>query len=525
MTHTKIAIVGCGASSLYVLKELLNAQRKLSIVIYQSGPTLGPGMPYSSDQSAEYMLCNAFSKEIPWVTQSLVDWLLSLPARELSEWEFSHNDVHPRAFYPRVLIGEFLQSEFANVIAEASKRNCSVDVRCNQKVIDIGAEQANRVFVQTEVDDQIDTFDHVVIATGHVWAARPMIENVVLYSPWPHTKITELRHQDIGILGSSLSAIDVVIALGFSRGSFVESSGKITWIPNEDQKKLRIKMISKMGIMPEADFYYPYPYEPLKIITPEAVKNEVTRGGDGLLGRIFALLLAELDLEDPEYLEGLGNASRTIEGFADTYFLRRQKLGGLLAVKKDLTTARKTMRERKTVPHRYVLLRAHEIFDLALRSMTSEDWKLFKEKLLPVFADCYAAVPHLSVARVLALYDAGVLSILDTGEDAKFEQLPNDAVEVKLDAEIYRFDVLIDARGQASAQLGELPFPTLKQLLKDQENPIEAPFRLELTPNAKLSIYCIAMPQLLERYPFSQGLENCAEAAKIVVRDIISRLD
>ena len=518
MSHIRIGIVGGGPTSLYLLKGLLDKMQNVSITLFEAGPVFGPGMPYSEGFNADYMLCNAFSREIPIVTQSLVEWLLTLPARELSEWELSYNDVHVRAFYPRVLIGEFLKSEFDTLVSLAPKLGSMIKAECNSRVVDIGDAENGQVFVKTM--EKIELFDHAIVATGHVWSPRPKINDVPLLSPWPYKHVTNLREQNVGILGSSLSAIDIVVALGFSRGEFAEESGVVSWVPAPDQRNFKITMISKMGIMPEGDFYYPYPYEPLKIITSEAVKIEVDRGSDGLLNRVFNLLLLELDISDPNYLRNFGGKARTIEGFAEGYFQRRKELGGLLAVKKDFATVRKSMRDRQTIPHRYVLMRAHEEFDLALRSLDAEDWEIFREKLLPVFADCYAAVPHLSVARIIAMYDAGVLSLVDTGENARFRRLPSNGIQVELDTERFEFDVLIDARGQSPSQLGDLPFPSLVEILKATEIPVEAPFKLHLNSNANLSIYCVAMPQLLERHPFSQGLQNCAEIAEFVVNDI-----
>lgn len=64
-SQIRVGIVGGGATSPYILKELLSSKQKFSIVIFERGPVLGPGMPYSAELNADYMLCNAFSKEIP----------------------------------------------------------------------------------------------------------------------------------------------------------------------------------------------------------------------------------------------------------------------------------------------------------------------------------------------------------------------------------------------------------------------------------------------------------------------------
>ena len=520
MIRNKIAIVGSGATALYTLKHLVKLPTPLDITIFEARSELGKGMPYNPEMNADYMLCNAFSREIPTPTQSLLSWLKGLPTRELNEWELSAHELSARAFYPRVLIGEYLHDEFHKICEYAERDGHIVNLKSNVEVNDIRVLTNERARTISDVESDENEFDHVIIATGHLWPERPKLDHAELMSPWPYTAVTTLPAGNIGILGSSLSAIDIVLALGNVHGTFDEIAGRVIWQINKTSSALKITMLSKMGIMPEGDFYYPYPYEPLTLITPQAVDIEIDKGRDGLLERVFALLCAELDQADPTYLAELGNGSRTVEGFAEAYFSRRQELGGLIAVKKDFAKVRQSTRARETIPSRYVLLRAHENFDRALRALNEEDWELFSKNLLPVFADCYAAVPHLSLARIIAMYDAGVLELQETGQDASFSNFPNGGVKVEVGHTTLQFDVMIDARGQAAASLNQLPFPSLVKDLEDKDKKLIAPFKLDLSKSTKASIYCLALPQLLERYPFSQGLANCSDNAKIVAHDI-----
>lgn len=520
MTRNKIAIVGSGATAFYTLTHLVKLSTSLNITIFEARSEFGKGMPYNPEMNADYMLCNAFSREIPAPTQSLLSWLKGLPARELNEWELSAHELSARAFYPRVLIGEYLHDEFHKICEYAEKDGHVINLKSNVDAKDIRVLTNEKARIISGIVFDENEFDHVIIATGHSWPERPKLDQAELMSPWPYTAVTSLPPGNIGILGSSLSAIDIVLALGNAHGTFDEIAGKVTWQINETSSALKITMLSKMGIMPEGDFYYPYPYEPLELITSEAVDAEVKKGSQNLLARVFALLCAELDEADPSYLTKLGNDSRIIEGFSEAYFSRRQELGGLIAVKKDFVKVRQSTRARETIPSRYVLLRAHENFDRALRALNEEDWELFSKNLLPVFADCYAAVPHLSLARIIAMYDAGVLELQETGQDASFTNIPNKGVKVDIGDTTLEFDVMIDARGQAAASLNQLPFPSLVKDLEDKDKKLISPFKLYLSKSTKTRIYCLALPQILERYPFSQGLANCSENAKIVAQDI-----
>ena len=520
MTKNRIGIIGSGATALYTLKHLLHSKKPLELTVFESSSEVGKGMPYRTDMNADYMLCNAFSKEIPPLTRTLIQWLEELPKRELSEWELSAHDISPRAFYPRLLIGEFLADEFDRLCKLARQLGHKVTIKPNERVKDIVACEGGTASIYSDKAAEPGIFDQVIIASGHSWPAKPHLDDANLLSPWPYTHVTALPPGNIGILGSSLSAIDVVIALGNSHGKFDDQGETVSWQPNQDAANLKITMFSKEGIMPEGDFYYPFPYEPLKIFSPEAVDAEITRGSKGLLQRVFDLLWRELDHSDPDYLKHLDVEGSGMEGFATAYFERRKELGGLAAVKDDFIKARKSFRARMTIPYRYVLLRAHENFDRALRILEEADWKLFTQTLLPVFTDSYAAVPHLSLSRVIAMFDAKVLELKSSGKDASFKNGPSGSVEIKFNGERLKVDVLIDARGQAAAPLDRLPFPSLVKKLAPDQQRLEAPFKLK-TPT---SIYCLALPQLLERYPFCQGLANSAENGKTVAEDILNNV-
>ena len=290
MKNNRIAIIGSGATGVYTLKYLLDSEKTLDITIFESSTEVGKGMPYRGDMNADYMLCNAFSKEIPVLTQSLIQWLEQLPKRELGEWELSAHELSARAFYPRMLIGEFLADEFKNLCKLAGAAGHSLDVKSSERVVDIVPTDMGPVRIETSKGDYFHEFDHVIIATGHSWPEKPKLKNADLVSPWPYTNVTELSAGNIGILGSSLSAIDIVIALGNAHGEFLEQAGAVSWRAKENARGLKITMVSKEGIMPEGDFYYPFPYQPLTVFSVEAVDAEVSKGSHELLQRLFRLL-------------------------------------------------------------------------------------------------------------------------------------------------------------------------------------------------------------------------------------------
>lgn len=525
MSSVGIAIVGGGPMATYTLKALVLSGTPLHITVFEASERAGCGMPYRPGTNADYMYCNAFSKEIPAITRPLVAWLHDQDDAVLEGWDLERSDIDARVFYPRVLIGEYLQSEFDRLCEEGRAGGHTIDVVTGSEIVDV-VPSGDHVVVSVLTDDRTEQmpFTHVVLATGHTWPSNPRIGSADLVSPWPYTNITDLEPGNIGVLGSSLSAIDVIVALGHEHGTFIEDGDRVNWFVKTGRESMSITMVSFRGIMPEPDFYYVYPYEALRHVSADAVAYELAQGSDGLLDRVFALLIAELDEVDPEYMAALGEHARTVDGFADAYFAYRERMGGLRALRETLRQSVASIEDKETQHYRYALLRGHESFEPILEHLDDADWETLTSKLLEVFGDCYAAIPHVSVRRILALYDAGVLDIIPTGAEGSFSKGSERTVIVStIDGDI-RFDALIDARGQASAPLADLPFPTLTAALIDPEAMLVEPFQLDLHDQHNATVHCLAMPQILERHPFAQGLPNCAELGRVVARDILARL-
>ncbi len=96
---------------------------------------------------------------------------------------------------------------------------------------------------------------------------------------------------------------------------------------------------------------------------------------------------------------------------------------------------------------RYALLRMHEKFEEIVPELTEQDRARFDTGLKSIFVDNYAAVPPESIRRLLALRDAGLLSVLALGEDYELDHNSSGTV-ITAKGQTHKFDVFIDARGQ-----------------------------------------------------------------------------
>lgn len=74
-------------------------------------------------------------------------------------------------------------------------------------------------------------------------------------------------------------------------------------------------------------------------------------------------------------------------------------------------------REKRTVARRYTVLRLHEVVQAIVPSLNEHDRERFKSGLERVFIDNYAAIPPQSIRRLLALREAGIISVVALGDD------------------------------------------------------------------------------------------------------------
>lgn len=78
-------------------------------------------------------------------------------------------------------------------------------------------------------------------------------------------------------------------------------------------------MLSRKGLLPEAAFYFPIPYEPLSICTAEAIDRLLDEPNQHLLDDAYALFKKEMAAADRAYAQQVGLDRLDMEDFCDRY--------------------------------------------------------------------------------------------------------------------------------------------------------------------------------------------------------------
>lgn len=238
----------------------------------------------------------------------------------------------------------------------------------------------------------------------------------------------------------------------------------------------------------------------------------------------------------------------TVDTFADAYYGRRSNTDPFVWAAANLAEAERNIGRQFTIPWRYAILITHEIIARAIPHLDTNDLQRFNRSFKSIFVDEYATVPHLSIKRLLALRNAGRLEIirLDESYDIEIEDLERGA-RVVMGNRVEVFDNFIDATGQSPLSAHDLPFPTLLlqrgveeastseplDLIRDRDTvtirrtggiDVDEYYRPLNTAPCTNRLYCVAIPFLLHKHPFVQGITSAAElgetAAKAILEDI-----
>ncbi|MDP9839928.1 putative NAD(P)/FAD-binding protein YdhS [Neorhizobium huautlense] len=546
----RICIIGSGPTGIFTLKNLITSAIPLFINVYEAEQNAGKGTPYLPGANDPVMLSNIPSIEIPMLGETLVDWLNHQSDEYLDQFSIVRTKINEREFYPRLVLGDYFQDQFTAILTNGRNRGHAIEVYSGHRVTDIALGADDIRLIVGGPDGEFDAvFDHVVMATGHSWPAQTEVQPGYFSSPWPAAALRSAGHGRLGVLGTSLSGIDALLTVASSRGSFVlDAAGDLQFQPASGGDNFCAAMMSRKGLLPEADFYCPLPYRTPLVCTKQAIDAEIESGSVQLLDRVFDLFRKEITAADPDYAAEIGLSLLTVDTFAEAYYGRRSNIDPFVWAAANLAEAERNYERQFTIPWRYAILITHEIIERAIPHLDANDLQRFNRSFKSIFVDEYATVPHLSIKRLLALRNAGRLEIvrLDENYEIETDDLARGA-RVVMGEQVEIFDSFIDATGQTALSAQDLPFPTLLQQRGVKKAPTSAPvdlireddtaaimrtggidvdekYRPVKTAPLTNQLYCVAIPFLLHARPFVQGITSAAELGETAANAILKHI-
>lgn len=185
----RIAIIGDGLASAICLNNLasLSGSSRLSIDVYAQRPGLGRGMAYSVD-TPDSMLLNHMARSMRFSDSDGSGFLGYLRNH------FNKNAI-PQDFVPRRVFGDYVESSIANLF----RKNTNMALSMNPvTAIEAGGK---KITVRTSRGKKI--YDDVIVCVGGGDKADTLATKY-------NNQQTSVSGKNVGIIGASLSAIDMV---------------------------------------------------------------------------------------------------------------------------------------------------------------------------------------------------------------------------------------------------------------------------------------------------------------------------
>ncbi len=465
----KLAMIGGGPAALYLFKGLVDAgNTEYHIHIFESKSKLGAGMPYSTDGAAHEHVTNISDTEIPELELSVDDWLKKAPQELLQEYKITPENFNEFKVIPRLLFGEYLSAQFNMLFERAKISGIYFTIHLNTPVIDIIDErETGKVFLTTE-KRKIE-FDVVVICTGHHWPQKNEGKVKGYYdSPYPPQKLREKINFPVAVRGSSLTAFDALRTLSRYNGHFVNNEkGAMCYILKEECSEFKIVMHSLDGLLPAIRIHME---EPLltkdTTMTPEELaSHRAENNGFVSLDYLFEEKFKKPFKEkDPVYYEKIKDMS--MEEFVENIMATRERIDPFTLFVAEYKEAEKSIKQLRTVPWKELLSDLNYAVNYPAKYFSAEDMLRLKKVLKPLISIIIAFVPQSSARELIALHEAGVLSIVAVDKDSKVEPGEEEGIiyhyaNEEGESELVPYKMFIDCIGQPMLSIEDIPFKTL----------------------------------------------------------------
>ena len=436
----KISLIGTGASVV---------SSKLSVVVFEKKQVFGPGLPHSDQFVLPFHITNMCAKDMSvriadpgdfqdWVKNNRDALQNKFP--ELHD-AFACPDCTPDQcrHYPRAVMGEYLMARFKQSVRSARELGISVSLKPNSEVTDLRQVADGILLKYRDADTTADSdcsVDGVLLATGH-WFEKPGNKNYFT-SPWPASLLRQgiPEGENVGVIGSSLSAIEVALTL-FSDGRFErQATGELVFYPPANPRN--IVFYSRQGLMPRVRGLSGL--RPNRFFTCDAIRRMIADKPGGLkLSDIYQLLDKELS-----------SAYGTDFSWHD---LMNMPDDPAQRLREDIHSALCGDGPDGELIWQTVLLESFPVARDLYLNLALEDRKRFDRNFTTVFFMHAATQPVINAEKLLALIEGGFVSIVKLGDGYELNREPSGNYQlIYKDPEgqkkIAEHRYIVDARGQ-----------------------------------------------------------------------------
>ncbi|GIZ08174.1 FAD/NAD(P)-binding protein [Flavobacterium sp. UMI-01] len=570
MEKNHLAIIGSGPTALYLLKHIATNSAILkeqisSITIFEKRGYMGMGMPYTPETTDVYNLANISSEEIPELTQSFVNWLKTKDKEQLKKWNITAFPISESEVYSRLALGYYFHNQYQKIISQLKAKGFTIVELPNHKVTDV---LVNKEVDEIEVKVGLVSFlfSKVVIAMGHHWSKKDQPEKGYYASPWPIAKLLPKKkhfyNYEIGTLGASLSALDIVTSLAHRHGKFRKSGKGLTYHLAPSAKGFKIILHSAEGWLPHLQYAQRLPIrEVYRHTTREKILSLVNKENFLELETFFdaicrpALISAFKKDQKPTMVKLMKDADFTFKDFVIAMSQRHHYSNSFEGMKEEKRSALDSVQNNAPVHWKETLDDLMYCLNFHLELISAEDYLFFTKEVMPFLMNVIAALPLKSANIVLALYEAGCIEL----EEGKVEILESDSSQTIIQIEDLEgmmttkaYSLFIDCSGEAPIDIKKYPFQSMvkqgvvrKASRKFQKTPktkgiptsktiyskgggtylypggidVDATYRIiDKKGKAQSHIYDASFPHIMGTRPYSFGIQACHATSLIIVQ-------
>lgn len=469
-TKTRIALIGGGPSSLFVLKRLIELKKEIEIEIFERKKTIGAGMPYSEEGANPEHITNVSDNEIPEIVTSIRDWIDTLSDSTLEKFSIDRENFTQFHVLPRLFFGQYLSGQFQLLVDAAAESNITLRVHTHVTIDDI-VDLPDMGLVKVVDQDGISIgFNAVVICSGHNWPKKNEGKIPGYYdSPYPPVKLRQKLNHKIAIKGSSLTAIDAIRTLARHNGSFERiENGKLLYVPDKDSPKFKMVMHSRNGLLPAIRFHLDEPQlSNDSLLTNEEVENN-RQANNGFLSLDYVFrenFIKGFRKKDPAFYKLIKDMK--MEAFVEAMMEMREGKEPFELFRQEYREAEKSIKERKSIYWKEMLAELSYTMNYPAKYLSAEDMLRLKKVLSPLISVVIAFAPQNSCDELFALHDAGKLDIVSVGEDSIVKPVEKGGIIYKFKSEdgkshAISYQTYIDCSGQPHLSYDDFPFESLR---------------------------------------------------------------
>ncbi len=456
-----LSIIGGGLTGTAMLWQCIRQARmaadrhpglpsRMRLRIFEKQKQFGPGFPHNNANVLQFHITNMCASDMGIFPENPEDFQ-SWTVRNLSflierfNWFgpfLDQQDDFPAVcgHYPRAIMGEYLKTRFFQAVALARQMGITVELHCCTEVFEMQHDSEGfRLFCRNPATGERSVIKagQVLIATGH-WQKESRDPNF-FPSPWPALMLRQRipMGAKVGIIGTSLSAIETLLTLTSEDRFGRSESGDLVYQPPENTRTFCL--FSRKGLLPKVrgrtgsyqnQFFCPDILE--KILADKTRSNSWEA--------VFGLLNSDLQSAygRPFDWDELMNPSGTSE----------------IMLAQSIKDATKGDNRKGDVLWQTVLLQGLGTVKQIYLSLTPRQRKIFEEQYASAFFTHAATQPIINAEKLLALIRAGIVEIIRLG--SSYQLLKDDPqgryVFVYKDpyghAKKEACSYLVDARGQ-----------------------------------------------------------------------------